>query len=161
MRDSAAPRSYVDWRSRAFSDSRAWLRKARSYIKPREERVRYLLVASWAWPTSTSRSIPLLGSRGGPGDHTARRAFERSRDTVTWWKSRRYGITWRHGADAVSNHKSARVKISTEAPPPKSIELRVFKKKKKKKKTWEKHFWVSTFGAFLLRFLVYSLVFTY
>ena len=32
VRDSAAPRSYVDWRSRAFSDSRAWLRKARSYI---------------------------------------------------------------------------------------------------------------------------------
>ena len=32
VRDSAAPRSYVDWRSRALSDSRAWLRKARSYI---------------------------------------------------------------------------------------------------------------------------------
>ena len=32
VRDSAAPRSYIDWRSRAFSDSRAWLRKARSYI---------------------------------------------------------------------------------------------------------------------------------
>ena len=31
VRDSAAPRSYVDWQSRA-SDSRAWLRKARSYI---------------------------------------------------------------------------------------------------------------------------------
>ena len=29
VRDSDAPRS---WRSRAFSDSRAWLRKARSYI---------------------------------------------------------------------------------------------------------------------------------
>ena len=32
VRDSAAPRSYVDSWSRAFSDSRAWLRKARSYI---------------------------------------------------------------------------------------------------------------------------------
>ena len=28
VRDSAAPRSYVGSRSRAFSDSRAWLRKA-------------------------------------------------------------------------------------------------------------------------------------
>ena len=28
VRDSDAPRSYVDSRSRAFSDSRAWLRKA-------------------------------------------------------------------------------------------------------------------------------------
>ena len=28
VRDSTAPRSYVDSRSRAFSDSRAWLRKA-------------------------------------------------------------------------------------------------------------------------------------
>ena len=27
------------------------------------------------------------------------------------------------GADAVSNRKSARVKISTEAPPPKSLEV--------------------------------------
>ena len=35
VRDSAAPRSYlaIDSRSRAFSDSRAWLRKARSYIE--------------------------------------------------------------------------------------------------------------------------------
>ena len=32
VRDSAAPRSYVDSRSRAFSDSQAWPRKARSYI---------------------------------------------------------------------------------------------------------------------------------
>ena len=47
MRDSVAPRSNVD--SRSHSDSRARLRKARNYIiiKPREERVRYLLVASW------------------------------------------------------------------------------------------------------------------
>ena len=30
--DSAAPRSYIDSRSQAFSDSRAWLCKARSYI---------------------------------------------------------------------------------------------------------------------------------
>ena len=33
MRDSVAPRSYVDSRSQAFSDSRAWLCKS----KPREE----------------------------------------------------------------------------------------------------------------------------
>ena len=33
VRDSAAPRSYGDWRSRAFSDSRTWLRKARSYVE--------------------------------------------------------------------------------------------------------------------------------
>ena len=32
LRDSVAPRSYVDSRSQTFSDSRAWLRKARSYI---------------------------------------------------------------------------------------------------------------------------------
>ena len=51
---------------------------------------------------------------------TERRAFERSRDTVTWWKSRRPAL---RGADAVSNRKSARVKISTEAPPPKSLEV--------------------------------------
>ena len=53
VRDSAAPRSYVDWRSRAFSDSRARgsARLEATWIKPREERVRYLPVASWAWPT--------------------------------------------------------------------------------------------------------------
>ena len=32
VRDSVAPRSYVDLRSQAFSDSWAWLHKARSYI---------------------------------------------------------------------------------------------------------------------------------
>ena len=53
VRDSAAPRSYVDWRSRAFSDSRARgsARLEATWIKPREERVRYLPVTSWAWPT--------------------------------------------------------------------------------------------------------------
>ena len=52
-------------------------------------------------------------------DREARiRALARAwpRDKVTWWKSRRhYG--------AVSNRKSARVKISTQAPPPKSLEV--------------------------------------
>ena len=43
VRDSVALGSYVDSRSQAFSDSRAWRRK--STQKPREERVRYLLVA--------------------------------------------------------------------------------------------------------------------
>ena len=55
---------------------------------------------------------------------TEERALERSgrpalwpRDTVTWWKSR-----WPLcGAGAVSNRKSAR--YSTEAPPPKSLEV--------------------------------------
>ena len=32
VRDSVAPRSYVDLRSQAFFGSRAWLRKARSYM---------------------------------------------------------------------------------------------------------------------------------
>ena len=46
VRDSAAPRSYVDSRSQAFSERGRG--SARLGIKPREERVRYLLVASWA-----------------------------------------------------------------------------------------------------------------
>ena len=54
---------------------------------------------------------------------TEERALERSgaaRDTVTWWKSRRP----LRGAGAVSNRKSARyVLYSTEAPPPKSLEV--------------------------------------
>ena len=37
-----------------------------------------------------------------------------------WWKSRPHYV---RGAGAVSNCKSARVKISTEAPPPKSLEV--------------------------------------
>ena len=48
MRDSIAPRSYVDSRSQALSGSQAWLCKARSYIariKPREEHMRYPLIA--------------------------------------------------------------------------------------------------------------------
>ena len=48
VRDSVAPRSYVDSRSQAFSDSWAWARleaKLLHRIKPRKERVRYLLVA--------------------------------------------------------------------------------------------------------------------
>ena len=54
---------------------------------------------------------------------TEERALERSgamaapRDTVTWWKSRRP----LRSAGAVSNRKSAR--YSTEAPPPKSLEV--------------------------------------
>ena len=50
-----------------------------------------------------------------------RGAFERSLWLAPWWwKSRRHYV---RGAGAVSNRKSARVKISTEAPPPKSLEV--------------------------------------
>ena len=66
----------------------------------------------------TSRSILLLGSRDGPGDHTARQrgAHASARET----QSRGGSLD---GIDVVSNRKSARVKISTQAPPPKSLEV--------------------------------------
>ena len=45
MRDSVAPRRYVDSRSQAFSDSWAWLCKSTQDKVTGRERVRYLLVA--------------------------------------------------------------------------------------------------------------------
>ena len=93
MRDSAAPRSYVDWRSQAFSDSRAWLRKARSYIgkatgRTRAVSARCVLGVDFQIDPSSRES----GWPGRSHSGTERRAFERSRDTVTWWKSRRHYV---------------------------------------------------------------------
>ena len=58
--------------------------------------------------------MPLLGTPHGPGDHDREariRALARAR------------LARHSHAGAVSNRKTARVKISTEAPPPKSLEV--------------------------------------
>ena len=50
---------------------------------------------------------------------TERRAFERSLGLAR----HSHAVEALRGAGAVSNRKTARVKISTEAPPPKSLEV--------------------------------------
>ena len=66
--------------------------------------------------------MPLLGTPHGPSDHDREariRALARAGETQSRGGSLD-GITC---AGAVSNRKTARIKISTEAPPPKSLEV--------------------------------------
>ena len=66
--------------------------------------------------------MPLLGTPHGPGDHDREariRALARASETQSRGGSLD-SITWRRRG---SNRKTARVKISTEAPPPKYLEV--------------------------------------
>ena len=70
---------------------------------------------------SSRESGPYMARAITQRDATERRAFERSLAARhSHVVSRRHYV---RGAGAVSNRKSARVKISTEAPPPKSLEV--------------------------------------